>query len=417
MRPLRVCIDARIESGVYGGVEQVTIGLAGALARLGDGDEEYVFLTHRGKDDWLRPYLGGRSRVLHVGEPPAWPSWKFRVRTALGGRVPFVRPSLLPPDPVPDVWVSEGTIEVAGMDVVHFPNQMAFLTQVPSIYHPHDLQHLHLPELFEPRFIELRETFYRAYCEQAAVVVMLTHWGKRDIVEHYGLPEEKVAVIGAGSALSEYPAPSERDLEALRARLSLPDRFLLYPGQTWPHKNHVRLLEAIALIRDKEGIEVPVVCPGQHHPDNHPVVAERAQELRLDRLVSFPGFISVTELRGLYELCRGLVFPSRFEGFGLPLCEAFEAGVPVASSTATCLPEVAGDAALSFDPEDTVGMAQAIRALWSDEPVREDLIAKGRLRAQHYSWDRSARMFRAHYRRLGNRPLTGEDLKLLGRPL
>jgi glycosyltransferase involved in cell wall biosynthesis len=417
MRPLRVCIDARIESGVYGGVEQVTIGLAGALARLEAGDEEYVFLTHRGKDEWLRPYLGDHARVLHVGEPPAWPSWKFRIRSALGGRVPFVEPPLRPPDPVPDVWASEGTIEVAGMDVVHFPNQMAFLTEVPSIYHPHDLQHLHLPELFEPRFIELRETFYRGYCEQASVVVMLTEWGKRDIVERYRLPPEKVAVVGAGSALREYPAPSERDLDKLRASLSLPERFLLYPGQTWPHKNHERLLEAIALLKDREGISVPVVCPGQHHPDHFPLVAARARRLGIDGLVSFPGFISVTALRGLYELCRGLVFPSRFEGFGLPLCEAFEAGVPVASSTATCLPEVAGDAALMFDPDDTPAIGEAIRTLWTDEPVREDLIARGRLRAQIYSWDRSARIFRAHYRRVGNRPLTGDDRELLGRSL
>ena len=121
---------------------------------------------------------------------------------------------------------------------MHFPIQDAFTTELPSIYQPHDLQHLHFPEFFSRWERERRERIYRTHCERAEMVVAMTSWGKRDLIEHYGLPDEKVRVVPWGSVLWEYPKPSAVRTRALRARLSLPDEFLLYPAQTWPHKNH-----------------------------------------------------------------------------------------------------------------------------------------------------------------------------------
>ena len=97
--------------------------------------------------------------------------------------------------------------------MVHFPNQMAFLTRIPSIYHPHDLQHLHLPELFPVRDVELREAWYRAFCRQAELVVMMTEWGRRDLLDHYDLPSDKVAVVPWGAVTDAYPDPSQAELE------------------------------------------------------------------------------------------------------------------------------------------------------------------------------------------------------------
>ena len=144
----------------------------------------------------------------------------------------------------------------------------------------------------------------------------------------------------------------------MRDRLSLPRDFLLYPAKPWPHKNHDRLLEALAMIRDRTGSVIPLVCSGARAAD-FSRVSDRARELGLP--VIFPGFVGPKELRGLYELATGLAFPSRFEGWGLPVCEAFSAGLPVVSSSATGLPELVGDAALIFDPESTEQIAEAVQ--------------------------------------------------------
>ena len=147
-----------------------------------------------------------------------------------------------------------------------------------------------------------------------------------------------------------------------------------------------------------------------------PVESIRSVRSRIESLTRFPGFVTPLELRGLYELATGLVFPSRFEGWGLPICEAFDAGLPVASSTATGLPDVVGDAGLTFDPDDTQAMARQVLRLWQDSALRASLRERGKERAELFSFDRTARLFRAHYRRIGQRSLSEEDRILLAAP-
>ncbi len=403
MTPVRVCVDARLGTGLSGGVEQVVIGLAAALSRLEDGDEEYLFLAHPDQDEWIRPYMRGPCRLLHSRLPYPGQTGTIRaLRRIARERAPFLT------DRQRFVASSDGTIERSGIDVMHFTIQEAFLTELPSIYQPHDLQHLHLPELFGARERRRREVVYRTHCERAAVVVAMTSWGKRDLVSHYRLPGEKVAVVPGGSVLGEYPDPSARDLDEVRAKLTLPDSFLLYPAQTWPHKNHERLLEALALLKRREGLAVPLVCPGKGNRF-FARIEQRVRELDLERTVRFPGFVSPLELRALYRLSRGLVFPSRFEGWGLPVCEAFAEGAPVVSSSATGLSDLVGDAGLLFDPDDTAQMADRISQLWGDPELRDELRDRGRRRAQRFSFDHSARLLRAHYRRLAGKRLPQQD--------
>ncbi len=407
MSALRVCIDARLGSGRFGGVEQVVIGVASGLSRLVDGDEEYLFLTHPEHEDWLLPYLEGPCRLLH----PRIGHARRRARAigrGLAERIPAVGTRF-------SVRRSDGTIEAAGADVVHFPFQDAFTTDVPSIYQPHDLQHLHLPELFSPWIGKRREGIYRTHCERAAAVVAMTSWGHQDLIDSYGLDEEKVWVVPGASVLPEYQAPSAADLEEMRGRLRLPEAFLLYPAQPWPHKNHERLLEALALVRDRTGITIPLVCSGAA-PEAFERVGSRARELGLEGALVLPGFVGTRELRGLYELATALIFPSRFEGWGLPVCEAFSAGLPVASSSATGLPDLVRDAGLIFDPESTEQIADATERIWTDETLRRDLAERGRERDELFSWDRTSRLFRAHYRRVGGQSLAEEDRILLAAP-
>ena len=303
----------------------------------------------------------------------------------------------------------------ASVEVMHFPFPLAFSTDVPSIYHPWDLQHVHLPEFFFPRERAFREKTYRAFCDQAKLVSVPSSWVKRDLIHQYGLPEEKIKVIPPAPPLDLYPRPAAADLESARRKFCLPEAFAFYPARTWAHKNHLGLIEAARILRERYGLSISFVFSGAPTAF-YQRIRRQVRKLRMDDQVRFLGFVSPFDLQCLYRLSRCMLFPSRFEGFGLPLVEAFSAGVPTACSNVTSLPEVAGDAALFFNPEDPVEIANAIRRLWNEEGLRTELIDRGRRVAARLTWDRTARIFRAHYRRLAARPLTDADRELIQQP-
>jgi glycosyltransferase involved in cell wall biosynthesis len=421
MRPLRVCIDARL-SGGHGGVEQVIIGLAGALSRLDDTTEEYLFLVHPGDGDWLRHHLTGACRLLELGKPPRRRGLASRIAWQLQARLPWLPRRNWPPptdgytpEQLEVLGVSDGTIEAAGVDVIHFGLTLGFLTQVPSIYQPHDLQHVHLPDFFGPDEIARRDLTYRVFSERAELAVMMTSWGKEDLVRRYDLDPQRVAVVPGGSVLSNYPVPSDADLAEVRRNLDLPDQFILFPAQTWRHKNHLALIEALAVLRDRHGLEVTAICPGKH-TDHLAEIEARAAELGLSRAIRFPGFVTPLELRSLYTLATAMVFPSLFEGWGLPVSEAMSVGLPVACSDIPSLRDVAGDAALTFDPGSPEQIADRVVQLWGDEGLRRSLAERGKRRSDEFSFDHTALLFRAHYRQIGGRPLSEQDRELLDAP-
>lgn len=411
MSPPRIGLDARFILGERGGVEQATLGLATGLSQLTDGDEEYYFLVYAGAEDWIKPYLSGACHALsgpnapHIHQPSTLRPLRSIVRWVWHRVSPILgaRSVLLPR--------SDNTIERAQIDLMHFTTQSGFLTNIPSMYQPWDLQHVHLPQFFTPRERLARDITYRAFCERAERVIIPSRWGKRDLIDHYDLPASKIAVIPAAPALPITP-PSASDCEAVRLQLSLPKEFVLYPAQTWAHKNHLGLLEALARLRDEGKVEIPIICTGTLN-EFYPTIQRRLRVLQLDRQVKFLGYVSPLVLRCLYQICRALIFPTKFEGFGLPLLEAFNAGVPVACSAVTCLPEIADDAALLFNPDSPPEIAAALTRLWNDAPLRQRLIERGYAVSARYSWIKVARQFRAHYRQLLHRALTTEDRELL----
>ena len=421
MVELRVAIDARLQSGVAGGVESVIIGLARGLSDLGGKDERYVFLCRGDSTSWLEPYIGGQSEILEI---PVVHSRIGDRLTRMRGRIkraaPFARTiwrrrPLLPREPIGGPPPSDGTVEAHGIDVVHLTTQSGFLTEIPTIYHPHDLQHIHFPTFFSARERAIRERHYRALCEQASLVVVTSEWSRLDVTTHYRLPASRVRVIPWAPPTAVYPVPSAEDLEQTRVRFRLPERFVLYPAQTWPHKNHVALLRAIARIRDSDGISIPVVFSG-HRNEYAREIDKIVSELGLVDEVTWVGFVSPTELQALYRLCAAVVIPSRFEAASGPLWEAFLAEAPSAVAAVTSLPDQAGDAALLFDPDDEASIARAVVQLWTDGLLRERLIALGRDNVARFSWDLTARTFRAEYRRLAGRSLTADDHVLLNAP-
>lgn len=407
-RPLRIVIDARLRDGEPGGVQQIVIGLASGLSRLADGrGEEYVFVTWRDQAGWLRPFVRNACRMVEIRASRVRAAGRW-IRDALGatgalGALPSSRVS---------VAAGDRAVEALRPDVIHFPTQRAFLTTTPNIYQPHDLQHVHLPQFFSDAARQSRDRVYRAYCEQATTVVVMSQWGRDDIAREYGLPDSKLAVVPWAPMLPEYPVPDAATIEATTARHNLPARFAYFPAHTFPHKNHLGLLGALARLRDGAGLDVPLVCSGRRN-EFYRVIRNRVRDLGLGDQVRFLGYVSPIEVNVLYRTCHAVVFPTLFEGWGLPVSEAFVAGVPIACSRVTCLPEQANGGALLFDPLDQADIARAIAEIWQNDDLRARLVARGRERVARLSWDRTAAMFRAHYRKAAGRPLTGPDLDLL----
>ena len=416
-----VVLDGRLQSGHPGGVEQVVIGMAHGLSAL-DGPERYVFLAFEGSSDWLRPFVSGPCSIVEVPTPIDWSDTRRARLARVFPRLAEMRRKVLravrggtsqPALPVPE---SDGTAERLGADVVHLLHQNGFRTDIPSIYHPHDLQHRHLPEFFSPEDRAQRDAAWSALCDQARMVSVTSQWGKHDLVEQYGLDPAKIAVVHLAPAIEAYAEPTPEQCRSVAEKFDLPARFVLYPAQTWPHKNHVRLVRAIGLLRDR-GVDVRLVCTGTMN-SGFAAIEDAVRELGLSDSVSFLGFVESEELRALYQLATCLVMPTLFEaagGFG-PIAEAFSTGLPVASSNVTSLPEEVGDAALVFDPYDESQIADALERLWSDEELRTELAVRGHARVARYSWDKTARTFRAYYRHIAGSPLTEEDRTLLAEP-
>lgn len=416
---LRIVVDARLVSGESGGVEAVVIGLASGLSRLVDGPERYDFVAWEGHEDWLSPYVGGPSRLVTVPRPmPPEEPPTTRLRRRIGKAVPGLR-ALWGRRPgastVRGPPRSDPEVEGLRPDVIHFPFQRGFLTDIPSIFHPHDLQHVHLPDFFSAEERLQRESWYRALSRQAAMVAVATRWTKEDVERHFRLPQGKVRVVPLAPPIDAYPRPTERQADDALRRLPVPERFLLYPAQTWPHKNHIGLLGALSRLREASGLVVPLVLTGQRNAFAAEI-ERRAAELRVGAQVHWLGFVEPVLLATLYRRAHAVVIPSLFESASAPLWEAFRVGVPAACSDVTSLPDQAGEAALLFDPRDTDAVARAIAALWTDEDLRARLVAAGRERVAGLSWERTARIFRAHYRRVAGAVPGDEDEDLLGAP-
>jgi glycosyltransferase involved in cell wall biosynthesis len=398
---LRVCIDARLEPGSAGGVVQGVLGLAHGLSRLDDGDEEYKLLVRPGRGEWLQPYVGDRLGLVEAIRPDAPPP-RARLRTRLAAR-------LVPADDAGEELVppSKGVAEAMGADVVHLPTQQGFRTAIPSLYHPWDLQHVHYPEFFDADDRRARDLIYRALCRQARVVVMPTRWGAEDVIANLGVPRRKVAVIPAASPLTAYAEPTAADLARVRAALDLPEAFVLYPAQTWPHKNHMALVKATAELAG-QGILIPVICAGWQN-DFYATIDREVRSAGLSELIRFPGHLAGPDVAAVSKLALALVFPSLFEGWGFPILEAFSSGLPVVCSDIPPLREVARTAALMFDPNRPDDIAGALRRVWEDDAFRRELEERGRRRMSEFSWERSARLTRAHYRKLGGIRLSDDD--------
>jgi glycosyltransferase involved in cell wall biosynthesis len=262
----------------------------------------------------------------------------------------------------------------------------------------HDCIHLVFPQYLPNRLASVyaRASMWAA-TRKADRILTVSEASKRDILRFFDVPETKVQVVP--NAIDErFLAPAdEAAMDLVRQRYQLDDPFVLYVGNIKPHKNVGRLIAAFAKVRRTIGETLKLVIIGDDL-SKYPSLRQTVHRHQLDKHVRFLGFQPATTLASFYRLARVFVFPSLYEGFGLPPLEAMACGTPVVTSDVSSLPEVAGDAALLVDPYDVDAIATGVGRALTDEALRRTLVERGHVRARLHSWASSVAEIHRTYR-------------------
>lgn len=290
-------------------------------------------------------------------------------------------------------------------DVIHHPftAMKPMGLPLPAVLTFHDMQEEFFPSFFTPGELARRKMVFRASAARADRIIAISAFTGQCLVERYGIAPGKIDVVHLGCGEEFAPLRDERLRAETAARHDLRRPFLYYPAAAWPHKNHLRLLDAVRLMKERYRFDGALVLSGMGM-DNAGRIMERVRQLRLEDEVKVVGYLDNREIPVMYNLARALVFPSLFEGFGMPVIEAMACGCPVAASNDTALGEVVGDAGLLFDPLSVEEIAETIWRVWSEEETRQRLRLLGTRRAREFSWEQTAKKTAAVYRKATETP-------------
>jgi glycosyltransferase involved in cell wall biosynthesis len=387
-----------------GGVFQFLATLLDALFQDGAGHEFYLFhfydherlAAKYARRDWRWVRLP-RAQGSLLG-PKAGPLALSWIQAALRPLGLYVAPR----QPAPSSAQSSplaGFLAPFGLDLMIFPQWTDRCWQwgVPYVFVVHDLQHRlqpHFPEVSIGGKWAWREHLFSNGLKHARRIVVDSEEGKKNVVDLYGVDPAKVAILPypVSAALLAQPGRAE----AL-APLGLPPRFFVYPAQFWPHKNHYRVVEAVRLLKKNHGLDMHVVFPGGESEDWGASAACRglAESSGIAAQIHYPGYVDSETLAALYRAAVGLVMPTYFGPTNIPYLEAFHFRCPVIASDLPGIREQVGEAALLVDPDDAAAIARAMHRLWSEEGLRERLVAAGTRRLQELGTERFGERVRA----------------------
>ncbi|HID88153.1 MAG TPA: glycosyltransferase family 1 protein [Anaerolineae bacterium] len=382
---MRILIDFRKFDGVVGGVERGVVEVAHHVAGWG---HTVTLLCKQSRQAEVERLFEDAAGVTVL---------PLRVRS----HVISLRNAWL------DSWTIQEIAAERETDLIHFPYNWSFpfRKRVPTILTVHDV----IPFTFREAMDRFTHTFLykpgiRLACRLNDVIVTVSEFSKQDIAEKAGVPRDKIRVIPNG--LRE-PAPPDEELDrALDERWGLQDGFVLNVGGIHERKNVPRLVHAFARLVRQHGYPGKLLITGSVSGAPYQIRMKRVCDAAVtaegmeDRIV-FTGFIPDAELDSLLRRADLLIYPSLYEGFGIPILEAMQAGTPVVTSNVAAMPEVAGGAALLIDPHSVDEMVAAMKRLLEDKALRRDLIRKGKERARLFSWERTARQYLELYREVG----------------
>lgn len=273
----------------------------------------------------------------------------------------------------------------------HGPSELSFLTPIPSVVPIHDLQHRTnkgFPEVSKLGQWKKREYLYNHIKKSPYRILVDSEIGKEDINRYYGIPLQKITVLPPLPPNYIKTDISSENAKQTVAKFSLPEKFLFYPAQFWPHKNHLNLLKAVKLLQDKNEI-VPLALSGSGRGlwGTYGQVTEFVKNNHLENQVSLLGYVSNEEMSALYKLATGFIMPTYFGWTNIPLVEAWQMNCPAIYSNVRGCKEQAGDAALLINPASPEDMAEKIHLFWNNAELRKELVLNGQKRLSLWTKD------------------------------
>ena len=371
---MRVAIDARKLHDF--GIGTYTRNLLRELARI-DSDSEYVLLCHE-PDLGIGAQLGPNFRAVLEASP------NYSLREQF--HVPWVLRRERP-------------------DVFHAPHYvLPPAVRCRSVVTIHDCIHLMFPQYLPHRaaYAYARASMWSAV-RRSHRILTVSEASKRDIIHFFDVSPDKIVVVYNAIDERFRVVPAEEDIARVRERYQLQHEFVLYVGNIKPHKNLVRLIEAFDMLRRKGHEELTLLIIGDEI-SKLPALRRAVHSHKLHKHVRFLGYQPDETLAILYRLASLFVFPSLYEGFGLPPLEAMACGTPVVTSNVSSLPEVTGDAAILVDPYDVASIADGMQRVLTTPALSAELRTKGVARAREFSWERSVARTRRVYEEVGARP-------------
>jgi glycosyltransferase involved in cell wall biosynthesis len=290
-----------------------------------------------------------------------------------------------------------------GVTLFHAPHYvLPPLVHCRSVVTIHDCIHLMFPQYLPSRFaLAYARASMSLASRRATRILTVSESSKRDIIKFFGTDPKKIDVIYNAYDERFGVEPREEEVVRVRERYQLQSEFVLYAGNVKPHKNLERLIEAFHLVRNRGLHHLKLVLIGDDI-SRYAALRHAVHRHQLHKYVRFLGYLPEETLAVMYRLAGVFVFPSLYEGFGLPPLEAMASGTPVVTSNVSSLPEVAGDAAVLVDPYDPASIADGIYRVLADEGLRRDLRRRGLTRARQFSWETSVRRVQEIYREVAN---------------
>ncbi len=347
------------------GIGRYARELIRALARLDHANRYILFVPRNAHDDLL----------VHD-----WPSNFSIVRAPLSERyLAALWHRARVPLPVEAL--------IGSVDIFYSPDFLLPPTRARrTLVTVHDLSYVRVPECFpDPLKTYLNRAVPHAV-ERADLILADAVSTARDLEEVYRIAPEKIRVLYSGVNPRFCADVSEREQARVREKYHLHGPYLLSVSTIQPRKNYTRLIQAFSNLSISDHQLVIVGSRGWMFDE----IFRTVERLNLQERVTFPEFVADNDLPALYTMAALFVYPSLYEGFGLPVAEAMACGAPVVCSSASSIPEVAGDAALYFDPRNVDAMTNAMAQALADEPLREDLRTKGFLQVKQFSWEQAA---------------------------
>jgi glycosyltransferase involved in cell wall biosynthesis len=276
-------------------------------------------------------------------------------------------------------------------DVFFSPDgYLSLKTDTPQIGVIHDLNFEHFPEdISSSSARKYLKKYFPLFAKKAHHIITVSEYSKQDIVALYKVAEDKITVTHNGGS-DAFKRLTNEEIEAVKLRFTEGEDYFVFVGSLHPRKNLNRLFAAFEKFKTETGSSTQLLIVGEKlWKDNR--IEEDYNNNSFKAHIRFTGHLSLKDLTKAVGGAKYLVFPSYFEGFGIPIVEAMKAGTPVCCGNKTSLPEVAADAAVYFDPYDTLDIAKALQRIDTDNALREELIRKGQERAKLFSWDFTAR--------------------------